>query len=321
MELVSFVAQNAATGLFGGMGVTALGVFMPRLIQKRFSSRNALPVEMRLQIQDCLNDYESLLYKAGEKYELLETTFALEFSATPFSALGITTPLEALQSSHKTHVLAPIRRLFSSNLKAKLQTEEVNSVLSLLENKTKIVNETLQKINQKKKVVDSQLAARTQMTTSMNTIAEDLKKAKECLSDLSKRFDSAYIAEVPEKIYEMEEKLGKAMKFFEAGKDNFFSSSAEIDTANKAYKEAKDFHEEFKEFFDSILDYQRTAIQETKILKQVLSLKDPLTPKDLRKKEAAEQAIYHAQTHVYDRGNPRKVMKEILSPVYAYLEA
>lgn len=321
MELVSFVTENAVTGVFGGMGIATLSVFAPRLISRRFSSKSAIPVEMRVRVQEQLNDYESLLRKAEGKYELLKTNLALAYPNTPFSSLKIEGPLEVFRETHKSDMVYAVKTLLGSNMKTKEQDAAIAKVLNSLESRIARVNEALNKINSKQDVLDAQISAREKMSNELASMKRTIDTVKEELPVLQEKYDPLWLMTIPENIYQLEEDLQKATVFFEEDKDKFFNSSSDINNANKAYETAVASHKSFMDKMNSLTNFQREAIKGTQPLKKVLMLKEPVTPADLRKRDTAMEAVFKAQTHVYDSGHPQKVMMEILRPVYEYLES
>lgn len=320
MELVAFVAQNAATGIFGGMGLATLSIFAPKFFMRRFSSRGPIPLEKRIQVQNRLTTYNELFRKAENAYDMLETNLVLAYPETPFSALNIDDLLNGLRMDH-TSGAEKVADLFSSNMKEKERNEVIKDVLKMLEERIEMATNGLHKISQKQKVLDAQLQARNQMLHKLAQIRTDVENARSEITVLNERYDPLYLADIPETIYVMEETIQEASEFFDADKDKFFNSAAEIRSANDKFEEAVRKHDAFMETMNTLKNFQRTAIKETQVLKKVLSLKDAVTPAELRRKDAALKAIYEAQTHTYDSGHPHQVMTEILRPVYAYLEA
>lgn len=321
MELVSFVAENAMTGVFGGMGVATLSIFAPRFFRWRFNSKVALPSATRLLIQEQLDDYEATLRDAENECKLLETDFALAFPETPFSTLKLDMTFMKLQSTHKSLVVHPVRSLFGSTLKEKEQEVEIQKVLNLLEANSSLAHNNLSKIKAKQSVVATQATARSQMVEELSKMVAYVEESKEKMKTLSKQFDPLYLANVPEYIHAAEKKIDAAQTLFSKNRGKFFNNSDAIREANEIFEVAAKAYNELKIDFEKLTNFQQIAMEQTQPLKKVLNMKDATTPDEVRMKNAALEALYLAQTHEYTSGSPAKVMREILAPVYEFLEA
>lgn len=321
MELVTFVAQNAGVGIFGGMGLATLSVFMPRLFARRFSSRSAIPVDVRLHIQEQLNDYESMLRKACDQYEFLKTNLTLAYPDTSFSTLKLSTNLEVLQETHKSHVVYVVKNLFASNLKPNEQEAAIKEIHAILSEKTEIASRALKEVAKKQQVLDSQASARNKMTANLTQMMKDIVDVKTSLPSLAEKYDSFYLMSLPESIYDIEQTVQKAIDTFDDTKNKFFNSANEIREANTVFETAQEGYKWLMDKMETLNNFQLVAMKETQPLKKVVLLKEVATPADLRLREAALEAIYKAQIHTYDSGHPQKVMQSILRPVYEYLEA